>query len=308
VNQALAARIGAALDRPLDPLVAAFAARLGKEAGARAVLFYGSNLRTGSLEGVLDFYVLLPGPAERGLWPRVSYREDGGGAQVLRAKIATMHLTTFAQAAEGRTLDTTIWARFAQPSALAWAGDPDAGADLTQALAAAARTAARLAAAVGPVTGSEEDYWAALFRATYRAELRVEPAGRERSILLANPAHFAGLLASAWAEAGVTFDILGDSLRPRLPAAERQAILRWWRRRRRMGKPLNIVRLIRATATFEGAMRYVAWKVERHTGVPIKVTPLREKYPLLAAPDLVWQLWRARRRKPAPVEQPRRTR
>src|SRR5690606_23334656 len=126
VTQGLAARVGAALDRPLDPAVTAFACRLGEGTGARRVRFYGSNLRTGSLEGVLDFYILLPGPAERGLWPRVSYREERHGGQMLRAKIATMHLATFAQAAEGRTLDTTIWARFVQPSALAWAGDEGA--------------------------------------------------------------------------------------------------------------------------------------------------------------------------------------
>jgi hypothetical protein len=287
--------VGAVLDRPLDPAVAAFARRLGEEAGARAVLFYGSNLRTGSLEGVLDFYILLPGPVERGLWPRVSYREERGGVQALRAKIATMHLATFARAASGRTLDTTIWARFVQPSALAWAGDPGARVELTDALAAAARTAARLAAAVGPAAGAERDYWAELFRATYRAELRVEPAGRERSILAANPVHFAGLLTLAWDAAGVVFDRSGETLRPRLADTERQGILRWWRRRRMLGKPLNIVRLVRATTTFEGGMRYIAWKVERHTGLPIKVTPLREKFPLVAAPDLAWQLWRARR-------------
>ena len=90
---ALAARIGAGLDRPIDPAVAAFAAELGIAAGAAAVLFYGSNLRTGSLEGVLDFYVLLPGERERGIWPTVSYRErrhDGtGSGGVLRAKVAT---------------------------------------------------------------------------------------------------------------------------------------------------------------------------------------------------------------------------
>ena len=50
------------------------AVQLG-EAGALGVLFYGSNLRTGSLEGVLDFYVLLPGPQRERIWPRVSYRE-----------------------------------------------------------------------------------------------------------------------------------------------------------------------------------------------------------------------------------------
>ena len=68
----LADRIQTSLNAPVDPAVRAFAAHLGEAAGALAVLFYGSNLRTGSLEGVLDFYVLLPGAIETGIWPRVS--------------------------------------------------------------------------------------------------------------------------------------------------------------------------------------------------------------------------------------------
>jgi hypothetical protein len=43
-------------------------------------------------------------------------------------------------------------------------------------------------------------------------------------------------------------------------------------------------------------MRYVAWKVERHTGMPVKVTPLRERFPVLAAPALAVHLWRSKRR------------
>src|SRR5687767_5169774 len=79
VTTALQDRIQASLTRSVDPAVRAFAARLAESAGALAVVFYGSNLRTGSLEGVLDFYVLLPGEIERGLWPRVSYHEWSHG-------------------------------------------------------------------------------------------------------------------------------------------------------------------------------------------------------------------------------------
>ena len=47
-------------------------------------------------------------------------------------------------------------------------------------------------------------------------------------------------------------------------------------------------------------MRYAAWKVERQTGLPVKVTPLREKFPLIAAPGVLWLLWKSRRaHKPA---------
>jgi hypothetical protein len=296
VSETLAARLGAALDRPLDPSVAAFARELGETAGARAVLFYGSNLRTGSLEGVLDFYVLLPGAREIGLWPRVSYREKLSGSTVLRAKIATMALATFADAARGDTLDTTIWARFVQPSALAWAGDERAAGEVTDALASAASTAARLAAAVGPAHGIEEDFWRALFRATYRAELRFERPGREESILAANRAHFDGLLPLALLEAGIPFGQDRATLAPHLDPAERKRILGWWRKRRRLGKPLNLARLVRATATFDGAARYAAWKVERHTSVPIALAPWQERHPLLAAPSVAWRYWRDRRR------------
>jgi hypothetical protein len=299
VTGALAARLGAALDRPLDPAVADFARELGEAAGARAVLFYGSNLRTGSLEGVLDFYVLLPGTRERGIWPRVSYREWRHGDGTLRAKVATMTLATFAAAARGETRDTTIWARFVQPSALAWVGDDAATDEVTAALGAAACTAARLAVAVGPGHGLEEDYWRALFRATYRAELRFEQPGREDTIIAANRAHFDGLLPLALVDAGIPFEQDRGSLTPRIEPAERKEILAWWRKRQRLGKALNLVRLTRATATFDGAARYAAWKIERHTGVPIEVTPWRERHPLLAAPGMAWRYWRDRRRRNA---------
>jgi hypothetical protein len=77
--------------------------------------------------------------------------------------------------------------------------------------------------------------------------------------------------------------------------AERARILGWWKRRRRLGKPLNLLRLVKASTTFEGAARYAAWKIERHTGMPVKLTPFRERYPLLAAPQVLLDLRRHRR-------------
>ncbi len=294
---ALEARIAKQLASPIGDEVRAFAATLGEAAGARAVLFYGSNLRTGSLDGVLDFYVLLPGNQIERIWPRVSYheREIAGGAITLRAKVATMSLAAFAKAAAGELTDTTIWARFVQPSALIWTSDGAARADVMAAAAQAAMTAARLAAALGPETGNAEDYWRALFQATYKAEFRVEKAGRENDILSVNAEHFAGLLPLALAAQGIAFERDGERLTPHLPEAARARTLAWWSKRRRLGKPLNFLRLIKASTTFDGAARYAAWKVERHTGMPVEVTPFREKYPLLAAPSVLFALWRHRR-------------
>lgn len=296
MSGALAARLGAALERPLAPAVADFARQIGEDAGALAVLFYGSNLRTGSLEGVLDFYVLLPGDVEGGIWPRVSYREKLHEGTTLRAKIATMNLATFSAAAGGEKLDTTIWARFAQPAGLGWSSGPEVAEDLTAALAAAARTAASLAVVLGPPKGVEEDYWRVLFRATYQAELRVEAAGREESIIAANRAHFTGLLPLALTAEGIPFVQDGHSIEPKPDAAWRRAREQWWAKRRRAGKLINLARLIKASTTFDGGMRYIAWKVERHTGEKVEVTPLREKYPLIAGPAILRRLLRVRRR------------
>ena len=295
MNGDLSQRIGASLDRSVRDEVAAFAKRLGEEAGALAVLFYGSNLRTGSLEGVLDFYILLPGPQRERIWPRVSYREWDHAGERLRAKIATMSLRQFANAAKGLSRDTTIWARFVQPSALVWQANEEARAEVTQALCAAAVTAGRLAAAVGPARGTANDYWRALFRATYKAEFRVEKPGRENSILEVNAEHFDGLLPIAWNAGGMRFKRMNGLFEPLPNSAERRRVLKWWSRRARLGKPLNLLRLAKATTTFDGAADYAAWKLQRHTGIALEVTPFRARHPLLAAPGALVELWRKRR-------------
>lgn len=293
-------RIESRLAAPVDPAVAAFAEALARDAGASAVLFYGSNLRTGSLEGVLDFYLLLPGRERNRIWPQVSYHErehslESGEEVILRAKVATMALATFAEAASGQLSDTTIWARFVQPSALIWARDDAARSGVVNAIEAAAVTAARLAVALGPQSGRAEDYWRALFQATYKAEFRVEKAGRENDILSVNAEHFEGLLPLALDAGGVAYEQRSDRITPSLAASERSRILGWWKRRQMLGKPLNFVRLIKASTTFDGAAKYAAWKIERHTGMPVEVTPFRERYPLLAAPSVLWSLRKHRK-------------
>ena len=122
---------------------------------------------------------------------------------------------------------------------------------------------------------------------------------REQQILEFGAGHFDGLLPAAWKAAGIAFDRDDGVLRPHLMELERDALLRRWNSRRRMGKPLNIVRLLRAGTTFEGGARYLAWKVERHSGVVVPLTPFRERHPLLMSPVLVAGYLNARRKKAA---------
>ncbi|MFS0773839.1 hypothetical protein [Sphingomonas sp. 1P08PE] len=295
MSTALDAFVATALATPVAAEIHGIAATLAAGPDVAAVLFYGSNLRTGVLDGVLDFYVLTAGPPERGLWPRVGYREFARAGTTLRAKIATMRLATFQRAARGELVDTTIWTRFVQPAALVWARDEAARTAVTTAIGGAAVTAARFAAVLGPARGEPAAFWRALFRQTYAAEFRVEQSGREEQILIHGAGRYQALLPLAWKAAGIAFARSGDDMIPAIPDDERKRLTAAWQRRRRLGRPLNVVRLVRAAWTFEGAGAYGAWKVERHTGIPVPLTPFREKHPILAAPGVLLRVWRARR-------------
>lgn len=300
----LAALVAAELDAVPPAHASAMGADLARRfANSGAVLFYGSVLRTGDLEGVMDFYVLTTAPrsglrglAGRVLWPDVSYHEFEADGRVYRAKVASMTLTQFQRAATGSGVDTTIWTRFVQPCALVWTASAEIAAQVRQSVAHAAVTAARFAAVVGPERGPPHAFWTALFRQTYAAEFRVEASGREAQIIANAPEHFNSTLPAAWKAGEVPYEVEAGELRPELPRAERARLLRAWRLRRTLGKPLNLARLVKAAFTFEGAGRYAAWKIERHTGVAITVTPWRERHLILSSPGVFWQLWKARRR------------
>ena len=60
--------------------------------------------------------------------------------------------------------------------------------------------------------------------------------------------------------------------------------------RHALGKPLNFVRLMKSAYTFDGGVDYVLWKIERHSGVRMVLTPWQRRHPILASPWVFWQL------------------
>lgn len=283
--------------------VVALAGALAARGGAHtaAVVFYGSALRTNALDGVLDYYVLLdrvgawPGAplarvANRLLPPNVGYLETRDSGQPLRAKYAVMSVAQFRERMSMQSLDTTLWARFSQPCVCVWARSDVDRTKLLHAIHAAVVTASRWAAALGPASASAADYWRALFAQTYGAELRVESAQRGTDIVERDRERYDTYLPLAWRAAGLDYSAGDGRLTPALDDRQRRAAVRKWSRRQRLGKPLNLVRLLKAAFTFDGAMDYVAWKVERHSGVRIDVAPWQRRFPLLAAPGLYWRL------------------
>jgi len=301
---ALAAVIDGELQRSAPPAVAELAAQLAARAPGKvvAILFYGSALRSGALDGVLDFYVLLddvgawPAPrlarlANRLLPPNVSYVETGCGDSTLRAKVAVLSLAQFGRGMQAASIDTTLWARFSQPSACVWARSDDDRAAVVAAVCRATATAAQWAAWLGPESGGALEFWRALYARTYGAELRVESALRSRELIDDGSERYTDLLPVAWESLGLAFDAdAGGELRPRLAHRDRARAARRWALRRRLGKLINLLRLCKSAFTFDGAMDYVAWKIERHSGVRIEVSPWQRRHPLLAAPGLYWRL------------------
>ena len=302
----LRALIDAELREPVPAPVAELAAQLAARAkgGSVAVLYYGSTLRTGALDGLLDFYVLLdrardwPGSrlatlANRVLPPNVGYVEGAFGGVPLRAKYAVITMRQFESRVADQSIDTTLWARFCQPARCAWLRSAADGERLTDAIGTAVVTASRWAAAHGPQQARAEGFWSALFARTYATEIRVEKTDRSQGIVDSVAARYARLLPLAWQRAGLAFELAGDGeLRPAIDATARQRLLRRWTTRELWGKPLNLLRLTKAAFTFDGAMDYVAWKIERHSGVRIDVKPWQRRFPLLAAPGLYLKLRR----------------
>jgi hypothetical protein len=269
---------------------------------ATAVLFYGSNLRSGNLEGVLDYYVLvdslrrwygrwLPAAANRVLPPSILYVETPWAGQTLRAKVAVLRVDQFRRAMRRRGLDTTMWARYSQPAALAWSRDAAGREAAVEAVADAVISAAGWAARLGPARGPAGEYWQSLFKRTYGAELRVERASRTDSLMAYGGPRYDRLLPLAWTADGLAFATLpGGTLSPALGSGARRAARWGWALRHALGKPLNFVRLMKSAYTFDGGVDYVLWKIERHSGVKMELTPWQRRHPILASPWVFWQL------------------
>jgi len=173
---------------PVLAMAHACAERFGD--AAEGVLFYGSCLRTGLVEGqVLDFYIIvssyraayasaLTATANRMLPPNVYYKEIDHGGIKLRAKYAVLSREDFIRRASGDTLNLSIWARFSQPALLCLCDDEDVRTQVGVAIAKAA--CVMIGAARKHVTGSESpsSLWITAFDLTYGAELRSEKEGK----------------------------------------------------------------------------------------------------------------------------------
>jgi hypothetical protein len=315
-RDALTALLGAELSRPAPAAAQVFADELRRRHGASlaAVLFYGSCLRRGTDDGVLDFYALVDdyrgayrsralSLANAALPPNVFYLELLYEGRRLRAKYAVFSLRDFARAVEPSALRTGTWARFCQPALAVYVRDDDARDALHAALCTAVETAVLRGLTLLPGDGDvrqvdAESLWLGLFRATYAAELRPESDEGPRAVYAADPPRYARALAAAFesleAEGclriqsrdaqGWTVECPPGSLR----AARRRSALR-----RPFAKAAATLQLLKSALTFGDWLPYALWKLERHTGTRLEPTERQRRHPFVFGWPLIARvLWR----------------
>ena len=274
---------------PVEPRVSAMAEAVAAlyPGAARAVLFYGSCLRERELDGLmLDFYLIVSSYREaygRGWYafanqlipPNVFPFEHEG----LAAKYAVLSEADFVRENGPEAGTVSVWARFAQPSRLVWAKD---GAARESAVAAVSRAAPTLFGFALPMLDDAEQgdplaVWRRGFDLTYDSELRAERKGKSVSIVDVDPERYRRFGAVALP---LVVPLSPDKARRR------------WRRFRRKGKAMSLVRLAKATTTFAGGVDYIAWKINRHAGTQIVVKPWQRRWPIIGALTLLPRLLR----------------
>lgn len=271
--------IASELDQATPPAVRAAAREAMRPFGnaVQAVLFYGSCLRTGDIrDKVLDFYVLVDsyrrahGPGlmaflNRILPPNVYYSETEYEGTTVRAKTAVISMDSFYRRAGPGPLNISIWARFAQPAALVFVAPGMARSHVVRSLARCVRT--MLGETMALSCGRDaEDLWKNAFRLTYGAELRSESGTRGDEVYR----HYAARFRR----------ITGPALEKVISRPVAAARIKWIFRRIN-GKTVSLLRLVKAAFTFRGGVDYLAWKIERHSGVKVQVRDWHRRHPVI---------------------------
>ncbi len=268
------------------------AAREQQGEGVLAVLFYGSVRRNRDDEGgIVDLYLLAESyGALRSSWlrrvfnallpPNVFYLETDFEGRQVRAKYAVITLGQFERAVAPGALLPYFWARFAQPVSLIWSRDEASQARVRAALAQAVQTMVGSVWPLFEAPPQSPEFWPRAFTETYHTELRAERKGqRAQHIYETDAARYDRLLAA-----------IPEARRgPSGAAARRRARVAWWLRRV-LGKTCSVLRLLKAAFTFQNGADYVAWKVARHSGVEIELTPWQRRHPILAGCMIIWRL------------------
>ena len=273
-----------------------------------AVLYYGSCLRGGDpYDGLVDLYLIVDNYrcANSGrlgaLWnwllpPNVFYAEVMHGERKLRWKYAILSRADLRRGTSRRWFHSYLWARFSQPTALAWCRDEQVRAQVAGSLAQALVTFLNRVLPSLPANGSLHSLWSSGLQLSYRAELRAESGARSAELTDANLAFYEQVTKQATPLLAWPVTVTGPATEPgytsRIGGFARLRGRIGWMLRIAQGKALSVARLLKALFTFEGGLDYIAWKLERHSGVPVEIPEKVRRYPLIFIWGLFWDLYR----------------
>lgn len=289
----------------LQPLIEAILARHGD--AAQAVLYYGSCFRKGDdSEGIVDLYLVVDSyrHAYRKpihallnalLPPNVFYLEVAHHAVVKRAKYTVFSCRDFQDGAE-RWFHSYLWARLAQPMALVYARNEQAAEQVYLAKAQAVLAFITRVLPLMPSRFTARELWCRGLRYTYAAELRAERPHKLNALFDASPEHYEALTLVAMPLISDAAEYRSDRPSPQyhmhLPRWKRICSRLLWTARRVQGKILSVLLLLKASITFQGGVRYLLWKIERHSGMKVHIDRRFQKVPLLGLAIAFWRLYR----------------
>lgn len=274
----------------------------------QGIVFYGSCLHAdGDLDGLFDLYVLVDGylSANRNLLlaslnkvlpPNVFYLESLLDGKRVRAKYALLSLADLRKGTSRRWFHSYLWARFCQPTTVVYARDDKVATEIHTAFAQAVITFISRVLPLLPPQWTIRNLWQEGLRMTYRAEFRPERPDRLARLFDASADYFEDVTLKAL-----------DSLPFRITSTNNQGATLYsasidnsvrffsritWAVRILQGKILSVLRLMKGALTFEGGVEYIVWKIERHSGVTVEVSPFLQRHPILALCFLSYRLYR----------------
>jgi hypothetical protein len=282
-----------AKDPAISALLEAVHARF--RSNVAAVLVYGSYLR-GARDTLIDLYVLLDryrptiprweaflGAA---LAPNVYHLktsiQDTSQLQEIpalplapvRAKCSVMRVDQLERAVKN-TFVPYFWARFSQPCVVVYTANDD----MRRRVGEMCKTAIRTFLSEIPPRSTAHATFVKGFELTYKCEVRPERKGVAKILYQSNAGYFEAAFAAVEKD---TSHALNKT------TCESSS----WRLRRTVSKCIGVLRAIKAGATFDDPLEYVAWKASRHSGINIEPTLRQRRYPLLFGWLFLWRLYR----------------
>ncbi len=302
--------VGRASSQPLPPTIQAAGNFLANKYGqaVQGILLYGSCLRAGTDEnGLVDCYVIVDQyqTVYQSAWlalfnkwlpPNVFYGEVKLEERTVRMKYAVLSLEDLERSVAQNWFHSYFWGRFAQPTVVMACSSQPIKERIFSSFGTAVLTFLGNVVPQMPLQFSAKDIWNTGLALSYGAELRPESKARPASLWESNQAYYEQVALAAFSEHFPKVKIIQSSglvkYEMKYSSWERTRNRLGWIVRKIQGKALSILRLMKAAFTFQGGADYIIWKIERHSGVKIELTPAQRRHPIWTGLTTFWRLYR----------------